>query len=989
MLNIIVCRREPNRARTLNRQSSRLSARLSVWGKRTTRGLLIALVAVAAADAARGTKVWRSGTFMDRVDGTLGDGGANTYVAADGSVRIVNLTDLNGDGNIDLVAPPDHTYNQVVGLAIYWARDHFAESGVTMLPSDGGGAMAIADLNGDGHPDLVLANRGWNAWRPIDTVEPSTLYWGSAMGYSADRRTELSAESAFGVAIGDLDGDGSPDIVFANIGNWTSRDFSRRSFVFWGDHGRYDDAHRTELETEKASDVVIADVNADGRPDVLFAMLGDYSRNGGVKIYYGSAGRESFGRNSTMLHGESSSGVAVGDINGDGIPDIAVASEYHTESREANGIYAIDNKVNLDSYIFWGSRAGYSDQRRTALPTLKAMAVAIGDLNGDGRPDVAFANNASGYGYGAVTGIQNAGDSCVYWNGPDGFQQNHRLMLPTIHATDCTIGDVNGDGVNDLVFANDASDESYDVHSFAYLGAKDGLDAKRLLTFASHGAGGIALADCDGDGKTDVVVGNLRSGRSGGAVNDGYLYWGDDHGNFSISRRQVIPMLAGSYSSVDINADGYVDLVFNGPHPDIYWGGPKGFSEERKSPLSNKYSFQGIFADFNRDGYLDALPSEWAPGSKESSLYFGGPSGFAQANRFGFRVSGERLVAAADLNRDGWLDAIFPTMHDSGKLLIFWGARDGFDNERRTELPVAASPAVRVADLNNDGHLDLVVANLYDPHPAPGTKYVRHAFGGSTQGNTYVYWGSADGFSAANRQVLETIGNEDVTLADFNNDGLIDIVASHYSGSPDRKQPSYLFWNSPSGFASSRATYFETDAACGVMSADFNLDGYRDIRFANHVKDGDHRVDTFIYWNSASGFAPDRRLALPAPGNHFLAGVDIGNIYDRSDRYDYTSPPFDTGGVSRVESVRWDADVPFRTAIEVQVRTAPTREALSSAAWTGPDGARSAFKKSGGAASSSSATGRWIQYKATLISPNDANSPILRAVTVSYGDSER
>src|SRR2546430_17539512 len=80
-------------------------------------GLVPMLVSVAvptrAAEAGTALKIWRTGTFMDRVDGALGDGGANTYVAADGTVRLINLTDLTNDGNIDIVCPADHAYNQV------------------------------------------------------------------------------------------------------------------------------------------------------------------------------------------------------------------------------------------------------------------------------------------------------------------------------------------------------------------------------------------------------------------------------------------------------------------------------------------------------------------------------------------------------------------------------------------------------------------------------------------------------------------------------------------------------------------------------------------------------------------------------------------------------------------------------------------------------------------------------------------------------------
>src|SRR4051812_43885860 len=104
---------------------------------------------------------WKSATFLDRVDGTLSDGGANTYVAADGSIRLIYVNDLNNDGNLDLVAPTDHSQNDgKVDISIFWGKDKLSPKTVTRLPGDRGKATAVADLNGDGFPDLVLANAG-------------------------------------------------------------------------------------------------------------------------------------------------------------------------------------------------------------------------------------------------------------------------------------------------------------------------------------------------------------------------------------------------------------------------------------------------------------------------------------------------------------------------------------------------------------------------------------------------------------------------------------------------------------------------------------------------------------------------------------------------------------------------------------------------------------------------------------------------------------
>ena len=119
---------------------------------------------------------------------------------------------------------------------------------------------------------------------------------------------------------------------------------------------------------------------------------------------------------------------------------------------------------------------------------------------------------------------------------------------------------------------------------------------------------------------------------------------------------------------------------------------------------------------------------------------------------------------------------------------------------------------------------------------------------------------------------------------------------------------------------------------------------------------------------------------LPALGPHYFSGLDVGNLYDRSGRCDYVSPPFDAGPNPSFGGLTWDADTPFRTRVELQVRTAATEAGLQEAGWRGPGGRPGYFRQSGEAVGPTPAGHRWIQYKATLVSPNCANTPVLRAV---------
>ncbi len=920
-----------------------------------------AIHTVTAADE----KAWTTSTFLDFIDGTFSDGGVNSYVAADGSIRLINLWDLNNDGNIDMVLPSTHDNNEKVDLFIYWAKQGFTPDRRTQLPTDGGKAAAIADLNGDGHPDLIVAN----SFNGTKTELNSYVYWGSAAGFDAGNRSELPTQGAEAVTVADLNRDGAPDIIFANSGlsYHIVEDHFNQSYIYWGAKGAYSEQRRSTLKTVNARDVKVADLNHDGFLDLVFANEGNTESESGAALYWGNGSGEYSEERSTRLPGERSSGVAVADLNGDGDLEIILANAFRLRGREL-GIYNITETVAIDSYVYWGSKDGYSVNRRTELPTVGASAVATADLNADGRTDVVFANSAGGASY-------------IYWNGADGFHPNERTAIPTLNASSCAVEDINADGFPDLILANRSDGHSHNTRSYIYWGGSQGFNIGQRLELPTWGAGGIGVADLNGDGEKDLVFINKQDGTEvgpAGEMVDSWTYWGDERGEFRSGRRQALLTRGpNAYSAADINNDGYVDLYFPGRESIVYWGSGDGYSLTNKTVLSFRNAFSGRVADFNRDGYLDLALSEWTPGGDETSLYWGSPSGFSAANRFVFRIKSIRFHTIADLDRNGWPDIIFPTTDN--QVVIFWNSPHGFGNGRRTALPCAAAVSAEVADLNGDGYLDIIVANLFDKNPAPGKP---RSFGGSADAGTCIYWGSAHGYEESRRQILPSVGNEDVAAADLNGDGHLDLVLTSYHAGYTRSHPSYIYWNSAQGFDAKRVTMLPANSASGVLVADFNRDGHKDVLFACHSKDGNHRTDSFLYWGSLAGYSTERRSLIPGRGPHFMTVVDIGNVYDRSDRYDYISPAFDGGQAVRFKTITWKGDTPFATRLEFQVRTAATRNNLASAPWQGPEGPNSFYHTPGSKLLGLARDGRWIQYKASLISPDTANTPVLHSVSI-------
>jgi VCBS repeat protein len=932
-------------------------------------------------------KVLRHSRFDDFIQGKPGNSGANLFVSRSGRVQVINKWDLNQDGYVDVVISNDHDVIETVDAFIYWGTDQGPQSilpelwkdrplaqvvlglmsptrNLTRLPAFGGGRSVIADLNRDGYPEVVFCNYIHN----YPGLRTAFVYWGGADGYQASHKTELPTNWAAGVAAADLNGDGYSELVLANQGveagsEDISPDTGFDSYIYWGSATGFDPAHPTLLGTRGAKDVTIADINKDNFPDIAFVNSGAKAKE--LQVFWGGPSGYSNDRSQSLPLPDPTS-IRSFDINRDGYADVVVTTAAKAESISLEAAKTGEEGTH-SVYLLFGSPTGVDPKKSVTLPTYEARDSCIGDFNRDGFADIAIANTSNGK--------KAKVESFVYWGSDKGFLPERRSALPTLGASGVASADLNRDGHPDLVFANARNAETHDVPSYIYWGSASGFAPYLRSELQSFGAASVNTADLNGDGKPEVLLVNQYSGEVNGQVQT-HIFWGNAHSYYSSASMTRLPG-RGSYdtSVADFDDDGFADLVLTNSYVDVsylYWGGKEGFSVERRTELPSGTVFGSSAADLNRDGYLDLVFTGRASGNSIATIFWGSPNGFLEPKKTVLRLKGKRSLSnvVADLNKDGFLDLVFPDEY-FGALHIFWGSPEGYSASRSWSKFVSAG-SLEMADLNNDGHLDYVIAGGFDPKEK------------SRNTRTRIFWGTTEG-TPSPEGVIELEGYQSLEcgIADLNRDGALDLVLSNYMSDTTRSLPLFIYWGSKDGhYSNVNRTDLPAESSAGVQTIDLNRDGYPEIIIHNHLRDGSHSINSYIYWNGPQGFDKNRRTELPNFGPHFSQMTDPGNQYTRQLEEEYVSSEVAAPHGAGTRYISWKAQEPHGAQLKFQVRSAGTREALNKAEWKGPQGRQSFYGESGSELKDLPTGSAWMQYRAVFTSPDGGEWPVLTEVEI-------
>ena len=309
--------------------------------------------------------------FTPRVDLSLpvGTNGGSPY--------FLTAADIDGDGRLDLIAC------EVSGSRVSIFRNTATAGSLTTnsfappvsfsVGADCRYALA-ADVDGDGRVDIIAANFGNNTLSILkNTGSPGSLSFAPQVVLPT-----LAAPNA--LAVGDLDGDGKLDVAVANSSASFVSVFRNTSTSGVIDTNSF--APRVDLSAPSGSWTTIqaGDVDGDGKADLI---LGSYNGQS-ISVFRNlspSPGSLSFAPHVDFAGGSHFHAVSLGDFNGDGKPDIAAVGESPNQM-------SVFQNVSTPGSFTNASLAGRVDFSAGSDPS----GVAVGDLDGDGRPDVVFAN---------------------------------------------------------------------------------------------------------------------------------------------------------------------------------------------------------------------------------------------------------------------------------------------------------------------------------------------------------------------------------------------------------------------------------------------------------------------------------------------------------------------------------------------------------------------------------------------------------------------
>ena len=665
------------------------------------------------------------------------DGGyssLNMPTVTDNQFEDIDFGDINGDGLLDVVAVAEKVVHTYINLGFSPDSDWLG-----MQPHEqvriSAKSLSVADLNDDGRDDLVLGTEQRVDVR-IANFEGKFL---SGIWYLNTKGLKI-------VTSGDVNDDGHVDVVANSVDTESIE-------VLLNDGQGFLAESQSIPDVDPTKHLELLDVNGDTHLDLIVGGQNQYHDN--VHIWNGTASGTLVNNGEGFETVGAPQDFALGDINGDEIPDLVVGhgGTFHHPTN--------DNGPGGVSILLATSPGVFQDPVRVVTPGARALTIAdvgagavitavsnsnnelvtlswsdnqlidaahdfsepdenmfqhrnsvFGDFNGDGMTDAVVANR-----------FNEVIDGKLFLGNVDGtFTVTPLLLDPIPRVFELFVGDFNGDDVDDLGIQVDFSD----TQLFSLISNGDGTFQAAQSSALGAVLSNRQVVDINQDGRDDLVA-------TEGASTTTWVMTAlaDENGRWvrSAERLELNSQFVAELRIQDLNGDDQLDLIassFQGVETALGIGDGTFAASQ---VISMEASFQAI-GDFNGDGLGDVIGAGF--GEIQLTAAYGTEEGGYQISTdvpLDFQLANPQGLQAVDLEGDGVSELVVIGLNEL--LVLRSDGSGGFTSEAFATGFFAAR--LFVQEVTGDNHLDLIAA--------PGMNFI----GGSPTMHITVYPGSADG----------------------------------------------------------------------------------------------------------------------------------------------------------------------------------------------------------------------------------------------------
>jgi len=482
------------------------------------------------------------------------------------------------------------------GIGVFFGNGDGSFQRADTYADVGPGQLCVADMNSDGFPDLVT----------LDAAGFSVLLNNGKGKFSFEHSSSAGFTGLF--AIGDFNNDGKPDIAIEGLG------------IFLGNGDGTVRAPTKAYADQTPRNLVVADVNNDHKLDVIQVYY--LPSGGGIQIFYGGGNGGVVGPRA--FQNDAGPLIVTGDFNNDGKIDVA----------------SVGYQNNDAVTVILGNGDGTFQLPSPGNPTSGGapVGIATGDLNRDGKLDVAVLDSAS---------YANSTMNIFLGNGDGTFQPAKTLVVDSgIFAEAFAVADFDRDGILDIAVINAVSCISVQCSNGTLgilIGNGDGTFHDGVTINIPSDPSVIVTADFNNDGIPDLAIGD--DGKIG-------IFDGVGNGTFNLAGSVSVGGMPVGLLTADFNGDGNTDLgILSGVFYVTLGNGDNQFGPLLDGPRVDSLGTP-IAADFNGDSIPDIV-------TPSGQILVGNGDGTFQPLIDLSPDAGGESVQAAVLGNDALPDIIF------------------------------------------------------------------------------------------------------------------------------------------------------------------------------------------------------------------------------------------------------------------------------------------------------------------------------------------